>query len=71
MRLLGMDAYGGWHVMSVSEAHYDADDRTLSITVVSGEEYTINDINRHNAEDIIRMLYNEGKAELSIHYRIV
>ena len=70
MRLLGMDSDGGWHVMDVSDVYYDFDKRKLKLTIESGEEYSVYKIDRYSAEELIKTLYEEGKAELSLSFRI-
>ena len=71
MRLLALDADNSLHVISIADIYYDADEGELTITTISGEEYSVCDIDRYNAEDLIKTLYAEGKAELSAHYWIM
>ena len=48
MRPLGMDSDGGWHVMDVSDVYYDFDKRKLKLTIESGEEYSVYNIDRYS-----------------------
>ena len=70
MRLIGIDDEGRLHALSVADIYYDGDDRELTITTVTDYEYTVEDIDRYRAEELIRRLAEDGKAELEPQFRI-
>ncbi len=70
MRLIAIDDEGRLHALSVSDIYYDGDDRELTITTVTDYEYTVEDIDRYRAEELIRSLAEVGKAELEAQFRL-
>ena len=70
MRLLARDTEGRLHAISVSDIYYDEDDRELNVNSVADEYYSVSDMDKYTAEELIRTLVSDGKAELISKYRI-
>ncbi len=70
MRLTAIDDEGRLHALEVADVYYDEDDRELTVTTVTDYEYTVEDIDRYRAEELIRRLAEDGKAELESQFRI-
>ena len=70
MRLTAIDDEGRLHALEVADVYYDGDERELTVTTVTDYEYTVEDIDRYRAEELIRRLAEDGKAELESQFRI-
>ncbi len=70
MRLIAIDDEGRLHALEVADIYYDGDERELTVTTVTDYEYTVEDIDRYRAEELIRRLAEDGKAELESQFRI-